>query len=226
MEDQPPPKRKSCLVWIVVAILTLFGVAFLFQAFTRPAETSRVTATLCHLKDIDTALFQYAGDNNDRLPFADKTGRAFANSNEAFRVLFREGYLKPDAESAFEVTPSPAQIDNYTGEAPDYSDALKPGECHWAIVKAGRYEDPGPLVWENSVSGGWNPVWDPTLEFDKPGRTWSGARIIVLTNGHALKPYKLADPKAPSHLQNQEGKTTNIFTEIEAREVLDPVGLK
>ena len=225
MEDQPPP-IKSCLAWLCVVLMALFAAAVLFQTTIITKEEQPVTATLSHLKDIDTALFQYAVDNNGRLPFADKDGRAFANSNEAFRVLFQEGYLRPDDESLFEVPFSPAQIDNYTGQAPDYVEALKPGECHWAMVKGGRYDDPGPLVWENSVSGGWNPVWDPTLKMDKPGRTWSGARIIVLTQGHALKPYKLADPKAPSHLQNQEGKTTNIFTEVEAREVLDPVGLK
>ena len=224
MDDRPPP-NKSCLLWLVGTLIVLFGAALLFQSRSHPPY-DHITGTLSHLKDIDTALFQYAMENNGRLPFADKNGWAYTNSNEAFRVFFQEGYLTPDAESVFEVRGSPAQIDNHVGKAPGYSEALRPGECHWAMVKGGRYDDPGPLVWENSVSGGWNPVWDPTLEVTKPGRTWSGARIIVLTRGHAVKTYKLADSKAPSHLKNLDGKSTNIFTDVEAREVLDPAGLK
>ena len=226
MENQSPP-NKSCLVWISVGILVLFGAAkLLMDASASDRESYSIRVTQYSLKDIDTALFQYAGDHNDRLPAADTNGRAFTNSNEVFRELFRDGYLGGDAEDCFEVPHGPAKIDHQTGGPPGFPEALKPGECHWANVKDGSYTNPGPLVWENSFSGGWNPVWDPTLRLDKPGRTYSGARVFILTSRHAVKTYKLADPKTPSRLQNLDGKTTNLFTESGNREALDPVGLK
>lgn len=226
MENQPPP-NKSCLVWASIGILVLFGAAKLFMDVSQSdREMYSIRFTQYRLHDIDTAISLYATDNNERLPFAEKNGRAFNNSNEVFRELFRADYLKPDAEDIFEVPLSPAKIDHQTGDPPDFAEALKPGECHWAVVKEGSYNQPGPLVWENSLSGGWNPTWDPTLKPDKPGRTYSGARVFILTTSHAVKCYKLADPKAPSRLQNLDGKTTNLFTESGNREALDPVGLK
>ena len=227
MENESLTQREDYLQWIVAGMLGLLGLAaYVFWATNKPAATSRVTSTLAHLKDIDTALFLYAGDHNDRLPAADKTGRAFTNSNEAFRALFVEGYLKPDAESVFSVYGGPAKVDEVTGAPPDFTRALEPGECHWAMVKGGSYSQSGPLVWENSASGGWNPVWDPRLEHDRPGGTWSGGRVILLTAGHAVKTYKLADPKAPSRIEDLGGGGKNIFTQAGPHEAVDPVGLR
>lgn len=226
MKPKYPTNKGFTLIELLVVmtiIAVLAGVGF--QAFTRAQETSRVTATLSHLKDIDTALFQYAGDNNDRLPYKDKGGNAFANSNEAFRELFKEGFLKPDAESVFEVPSSPATVDNYTGEGPEYMDALKQGECHWAMVKGGSYNSSGPLVWENSLTNGWDPSWDPTIERTQRGSCWSGARVIILTSGHAVKTYKLEKKDSASKLENLGNGNKNIFTQAGQKDSLDPLGL-
>ena len=230
------PRKPRSTVFILLVVLGCVGLLGLivigvlagigFQAFQRAQEANRIVATLSRLKDIDSALFLYGQEHNDQLPYKDEAGKEFKTSNEAFRELFKAGCLGADAERFFEspVNPGgPAKADQRIGNEPDFAAALAPGECHWAMVKNGSMIANGPLVWENSLSGGWNPTWDPTLERTKPGSTWSNDRVIILTAGHAVKSYKLENKNAPSKVESLGGG--NVFSREGHKEALDPSGL-
>lgn len=227
MKPKYPTNKGFTLIELLVVmtiIAVLAGVGF--QAFTKAQETSRITAATSHLKDIYNALLQYAQDNGDRYPYKDpKGGNEFANSNEAFRELFRENILSD--ENVFEVSPSPAVLDGYIGESPEYIEALKQGECHWALVRGASISSSGafPLVWENSLTGGWDPQWDPKLDVVLKGRTWSNARVLILSQGGGAKLHKLDNKETASRLQNLGTGSRNVFTQSGQKDSLDPLGL-
>ncbi|MES2706027.1 MAG: type II secretion system protein [Verrucomicrobiota bacterium] len=86
-------------------------------------------------KAIYNWLQAYANDHDQVFPVAKN------NSNEAFRQLFTGGYLTD--EEIFAI-PGDAWLknapggkgmpDNKIGPAPDFPNALEPGECSWAYV--------------------------------------------------------------------------------------------
>jgi len=213
------------VVMTIIAVLAGLG----FTAFNRAREQARVTEAIQNLKgNIYTAMLQYANDNNDRFPDRRQDGTPVADSNEAFRQLFINQYLTD--ESAFKVGSSPAEIDGDLGLAPNYPNALESGENHWEMLAGLRSTDRGsfPMVWENSVSGSWNPTWDPSLSAGAKGRTWSGGRVLVLQVSGKVEPYVVQDLQAASTLRPQGSGTQNIFQQLTlstGQRVLSPLGL-
>lgn len=216
----------SIVIFIIIAVLAGAG----YRTFSRAQELARMNVSIQNMKaNIYFSMIQYAQDNADCYPdriMMDGQTRDAQNANEAFRALFINDILTD--EDAFRVSPSPAAPDGNVGQAPDYRQALEAGECHYAMVKGASSTDKGsfPIVWENSKSGGWDPMWDATVENTERGRTWSGGRVLLLMQGGSVRQVKLDEMDAPSKLEKNHERGTNPFTRGEdsaARQALDPV---
>ena len=222
------PNRRSLagIGLVVLGCALLVGLAGVgYRKFQEAQETACVSVTIDHLAAIDRMLWAYAQEHNGRYPETDASGRPFTNSNEFFRALLASS--KENNEEILTVPGGPTHADGQLGEPPGFSEAAKPGECHWAVAKGVKLGDGfDPLVWENSLGGGWNPTWDPTLDRDEPGSTSSRARIFILSSDLSIRSYKLAEMEKPSRLEKLGTPGPNLFERVQPREVLDPVGLK
>jgi len=70
----------------------------------------------------------YAAEHGGNYP--DAAAPSATSSNEVFRQLFITEII--DNEMIFGCPHSPANPDGKIGSAPDFSDAVKAGENHWA----------------------------------------------------------------------------------------------
>jgi hypothetical protein len=123
----------------------------------------------------------YALDHDGKYP--DAAFEHPLNSNEVFRKLFIEGYLSDERIFGCEV--SPYHPDGVIGVAPDFREAVKAGENHWAMTRGqtGTVQNGIPLVFENPAVAAWPPKWDANaVEVAKPGRVWHGRKVIIGLN--------------------------------------------
>jgi uncharacterized protein DUF4190 len=137
------------------------------------------TKAMSNCRMIITALRLYADDHNGKHP--DASLPQAHSSNAVFRQMFVEGQV--DSEMIFGCPGSKCgNPDGNIGTAPDYREAVQPGENHWAMTKGLTTASDGsiPLVFENPADATWPPKWSPDLAgTGKPGRTWSGGRVII-----------------------------------------------
>lgn len=205
------------LLVVMTIIAVLAGVGF--TAFGRAQERARITTATQNLRaNIYTAMYSYAGENNDQFPFYQRgTRNAHTTANDAFRELFISGIL--DDESVFEVGNSPAQVDGDIGVGPQFNRALEPGELHWEMAGPLTISTRSstPLVWENSVTGSWNPQWDSGLAGNQVrGRTWSGGRIIILQVSGRVDTYQIDNLDGLGTLEGQGSGNRNLFQQNDA----------
>lgn len=217
----------------LLVVITIIGVlaTISFSGYTKFIENSRVTATVATGKNVFNVMTAYASDNSGRFPQkgakAKRIQATYTDAETVFRDLVASEYSSDEGD--FKVDNSPCVPDGYIGEAPEYSAAFSQddGGVHWAVIGDGTQTMRGscPLAWENSVSGGWNPSWDPTLAgtSDK-GRTWSGGKIVVVSVAGKSEALEVADITAESKLKNLGNGSKNNFTAAysKPREVLDP----
>jgi hypothetical protein len=88
--------------------------------------------------------------------------------------------------------------DGNIGKPPDYLEALKPGENHWAMTK-GLNDSAGgeyPLVYENPSEASWPPKWNADVAGQpRPGRCWANGTVIVGMNDSSVTMQKLESKK-------------------------------
>jgi competence protein ComGC len=125
--------RKELLVsFVIVSCLAFYLVRSISQHELRgKTKTAALTA-----RGIHSLLVAWAQDHNGNFPAAPQS------SNEAFRELFKAGLV--DSEPSFAIPrdawhkKSPSGNgkgpDNLIGTAPDFPQALMPGECAFAYV--------------------------------------------------------------------------------------------
>ncbi len=155
------------------------GVSLIVPTFAKTCAKGNVTKAINNCKQIITTLKLYAADNNGNYPdFALPNART---SNEVFRELFKSGVA--DSEAIFGCPNSSDGIpDGNIGRAPDFAEALKPHENHWAMTKGVTDSDSGniPLVYESPADATWPPKWNPDLAgTSAPGRTWIGGKVVI-----------------------------------------------
>jgi len=179
-------------------------------------EKACIIRSISNCKQIVLAMKIYASDHDGHYP--DLTLPNGDNSNEVFRVLFKEGWFSD--EYIFCSPKSPFIPDNNIGTAPDFSEALKAGENHWAMTKGLNDASPArmPLVFENPSEATWPPKWNACLTGKaKPGRTWSEGRVIIGFKDGSVQAMKLESAK---------GKSVGLKPNAEGKPVLPDISPK
>ncbi len=202
-------------------------ILILISVFNPPGSRippkSNQTKAINNCKQIITTLKLYSGDNGGEYPdFALPNAHT---SNEVFRELFKAG--DADSEAIFGCpNSSDGNPDGNIGKVPDYAEALKPNENHWAMTKGLTDSDPGniPLVYESPADATWPPKWNPSLAgTTKPGRTWSGGKVIIGFNDGSVVAMPLESTKGQHVGLRPHPDGTPIFPTFPGRklQVLD-----
>ncbi len=186
-------------------------------------EKGSIAKAISNCRQIITALRFYASDHEGKYPDSKLPNTHI--SNEVFRELFKDG--QADSEQIFGSPSSgDGRPDGNIGEKPDYAEALKPGENHWAMTRGLTDSDPGniPLVFESPSDPTWPPKWNPEYAgTTKPGRTWSGGKVIIGFNDGSVSAMKLESAKGRDVGFAPRPDGTQVFPIIPGRkfEVLD-----
>lgn len=206
---------------VVITIIAILASAAV-PTFSIVQDKANQMASVGNARQVIAALKLYSGDNEGLYPDSDKTEEP-SNSNDAFRLLFKEGLLTD--ERIFGAKASKFIPDRNIGEAPDYSQAVEAGENHWAMTKGLSDSSEGmtPLIFENPVSPGWPPMWNADAAGRaERGRTWRGGRIIVGYNDSSVEPMRLEAAKGSSVGPKEQEGGKNYFTQAaESMEILD-----
>ena len=217
MDDQATTAkpRRGWHFWafLVLVILVLAGLAMPVGG-RRSNERSGQMQAMNNCRQIIIALKSYGSDHDGRYPVG-------FTANEAFRQLIKGEQLED--ERVFSAPRSPYVPDNNLGDAPDYRQALEHGENHWAMTKGVTDKADGntPLVFENPAVKSWPPLWDTRLQgVAKPGRVWTGNKIVVGRADGSVYVEKLKDGEPLVSLAPvKDGK--NLFELAGPHEVLD-----
>ena len=143
-------------------------------------------------KQIILSLKLYAKDNGSTYPDAGPAGASAKSANQIFHRLIEER-IAPD-ERIFGCPNSVFVPDGNLGTAPDFAQALTPGECHWMLLKFQTDSSNGdmPIVVENALNATWPPKWDVADQSGiKRGRVWKGNKIIIGRNDGSVALEKL-----------------------------------
>ncbi|MEI6533959.1 MAG: hypothetical protein WCN98_01365 [Verrucomicrobiaceae bacterium] len=185
------------------------------------AERSPQAKAINNCKQIITTLKLYNADQREIYPDADLPNAK--TSNEVFRRLFMAGVA--DSEEIFGCPQSElGKPDGNIGTAPDYTEALKPGENHWAMTKGHTDSDSGsiPLIFENPSEATWPPKWNPSLiGTEKPGRPWARGLVIVGFNDGSVQAFPLESTTGTSVSLKPRADGTPIFPTDHKFEVLN-----
>ena len=141
-------------------------------------------------------------------------GKHVTSSNSYFKeALIKTGYVID--ESIFGCPVSPYVPDGNLGAAPDFAQALEPGENHW-IVTSGVSDSAGgmvPLVYENAARCAWPPKWNADAR-NQPvrGRAWSKGIILGMNDGSVSLWRLERDKGAEVGLRAKAPYEADIFT--------------
>lgn len=178
--------------WLSAVVVTLLTVSWLTGMQRQMSSMALPTAAANNARQIVMALKIYSQEHGGLYP--DGRHSNLTTANAAFRHLFREEIYFEGDEIVFGSPRSPFKADGKTGSAPDFAEALKPGENHWAYVGGLSPDTFGthPLILENTASPDWPPRWKPdSAEKKVPGRTWKGNKVIVARNDGSAEAVKL-----------------------------------
>lgn len=199
--EEHETSKSSEWVWLTLAlVLSFIAASFLAARFNVPpfskvAARGNLTKAINNCKQVVTTLKLYSSDNDGKYPDA-KLPEA-RTSNDVFRLLFKAGVV--DSETIFGCPgSSDGNPDGNIGKAPDFSEALKAGENHWAMTKGIDDHNAGniPLVYESPVDATWPPKWNPdAVGTTKKGRTWSSGKVIIGFNDGSVEVLPLVSTK-------------------------------
>ncbi len=185
-------KTKRNKAFTLVELLVVITIITILASLTVPAFITMAQNQDYQMKGVNkckqiiVALKEFSKDYNSQYPDTVQnpvTGVAIAqNANDAFRFLIQEQIVKDERIFGCPVGYNP---DNNIGNAPGYSNALMPGENHWAMTGGKMDTAVGsmPLVFENPATTDWPPRWNADVAGQiQPGRTWPGSQIIIGRN--------------------------------------------
>ena len=183
---------SACLILPIVFAFTLSGGAQINQKGNQ-------TKAISNCRQIITAMRIYASDCAGSYPDYDVSEAR--SSNEVFRQFFKAGIL--NNEMIFGCPHSPFNPDGNIGTSPNYEEAVKPGENHWALTKDQTDSSSGsmPIVYENPAQATWPQKWQ-NPKYSKPGtpeagRAWSNSTVVIGTNDSSVTLLKLEDSDEP-----------------------------
>jgi len=202
--------RKELLAVLVLAFILLWGI---YQSVfdTGVRHVVRVSSTAKTGHAIQTMLSAWAQDNNGAFP----TAREY--SNEAFRELFKARLVDSEKLWAIQGDPwhkaSPAGDgqgpDNEIGSAPDFAQALMPGECAWAYVSGLHMKsDPELPLLANGFS---ESIGVYTADKARKGGIFGGKECAWVTVAGSGKVGELSPDFKLQEIKN--GQKTDVFGE-------------
>lgn len=190
------------LVVLIIPVITSITQPCIIRFSERGAQVQAIN----NCKQIIISMRLYSSDSRDIYPDFDASHAR--SSNDVFRLLFKEGII--ETEKIFGAAKSPYHPDGNIGEAPDYLEAVKPGENHWAMTKGltGSMVGSIPLVFENPSDASWPPKWNASeanwrqklngkltgikpSRPSSPGYAWSKGKIIIGLNDSSVELYPL-----------------------------------
>ncbi len=179
------------VVITIIAILASLAV----PAFTMVQTQGNQMKGVNNCKQIILSLKQFSKDNNSQYPDSVQnplTGSLAQTANDAYRFMIQEQIVTDERIFG---CPAGYNPDNNIGQAPNYGNALMPGENHWAMT--GNQTDTAfgnmPIVFENPSSISWPPLWNADVAGQiAPGRTWPGGKIIIGRNDGSVAVEALA----------------------------------
>jgi len=198
------------LVSVILVLAFVFGVPF----YLKISETTNAMDACSHGRHILVSLKSYASEHEGKYPDG-------ATSNDAFRELFKGGYMSE--ESLFTAANSPYIPNDRIGESPGYTEALMPGENHWSMTKGLKEDSSGnaPLIFENPAVASWPPFWDAqAIGVAKPGRIWKNHTIVIARNDGSVGLDKL-DGDTPLVTLQKNSQGHDLFTQQGPHEILD-----
>jgi len=208
----------------LLMVLGGFREKFLFN------KKSDMSIAINHCRQVIIALRLYSADHDGKYP--DAALPDAKHSNEVFRRLFVEGVCTD--ESIFGSPRSDVgKPDGNIGKPPDFLEALRPGENHWAIA-AGLNDSSDssyPLVFECPSDASWPPKWNavpgrPSGNI-KPGGSWAGGKVIVGMNDGSVTTQSLVSKEGQNLNLGPQSRTDttslNVFTQNgESHKILPP----
>jgi hypothetical protein len=212
MTDRPKPAGR----WYTIATVGMMLALLMMVAnawFARAHHHTGGGKSLANCRQIIIAIRLFAADEGGRFPDSSVPGAK--DSNSVFRHLIVAGCLED--EKIFGCGNSPFLPDGNIGSAPDFAQAVQPGENHWAMTKGLEDNSSGgiPLVYENPAEFAGEPLWNADAAGQRvKGRAWTGAKIIVGTLDTSVELMKLASltgTRVRQKALGSEGK--NIFTQ-------------
>jgi hypothetical protein len=203
-------RRELLVSLVLVSLLAVFGWSLTTGCSLPLKKIAKASTTAKTGQDIYTMLSAWASDNNGDFP----TARQF--SNEAFRELFKARLV--DSEKLFAIpgdawhknTPSGdgRTFDDEIGSAPDYVQALMPGECAWAYLTGLKVESDPQLP---LLANGFNE--SPGLYTDdasRKGGVFLGEKCAWVTVSGSAKASELSPDFRLREIK--DGQKTDVFS--------------
>lgn len=183
--------RFTFAEWVTACVTAVLLMLFLTACWNQTSKIGNITKAINNCKQISVAIHIYASDNCGVYPDAANLPRT--SSNKSFRKLFVDHIL--DNEVIFGAPLSDYVPDGKIGSVPDFLEALKPRENHWAMTAGLTDASYGsiPLVYENPAVASWPPLWNADLQgAPAKGRVWKGAKIVIGLNDTSVQLMPLA----------------------------------
>lgn len=214
-EPEKPKKSWGSLQWGVVIGTVILVIYWLVSSIQMQYVRAPQMKAGSNVRQIVSLLMTYASDNNGLYPDAAMTAEGLT-SNAVFRELFKEGLVGD--ETIFGGLYSRFQPDKNIGPAPDFPQALEPGENHWMMMAGqdGTTASPHPLIFENTVDATWPPRWlkspskPPAVFFSHHfinlksppprGRSWPGGTILMARSDASVETFRLVEREGFLHL--------------------------
>lgn len=203
-------KILGCLGWTLWALLLGSLVWLLFAIRPNPMHGNHGKA-ISNGKQVLIALKLYASSNKSAFP--DIHHPQVKSANEVFREMFTEGVISDERIFGGPGSVFNTYDDNNIGSPPAYAEALKPGECHWMLLKnqTDVEHSKTPLLIENALNTSWPPRWDVSAPEPgakrKKGQAWGDRTIIVIrSDGSAAMEKLRPDGTLDWHSKNNLGE--------------------
>ena len=185
-EPEKPKKGWGCLQWGVVIGVILLLLSLLGPHFGCIAHMSNQTSTLNNTRQMIMAMKIWAQENGGAYP--DSFFQERPTANQVFRRIVQEEIIQD--ERIFGAKKSFVRIDGNIGVAPEFDQAVQPGENHWMMTAGLNTKSPAntPVVFENAISSTWPLRWFSTHQEELiRGRTWTKGKIIVGFNDNRVE---------------------------------------
>ena len=211
-------KGWGCGHWLAIAVMVVIALGLVMPFFIRVSEKGTQMVASNNCRQVIICLKNWAADHGGKYPEG-------MTSNDAFREFFKDGQLDGgEGERIFTAQFSPYHGDNQIGEAPDYAEALKARENHWAMTKGLTDRDSGnaPLIFDNPAVKAWPPRWNAgEVETGKPGQVRKGSKVIIGRNDGSVAAEKVDASGGLMGLPPPQGDGKNIFEQAGPHEILD-----